>query len=58
MPLVLAARHPDRFDRGVVLSPNPPGTTELRPGLIGAGIALALDRPRLIDGFARMMVRL
>jgi pimeloyl-ACP methyl ester carboxylesterase/DNA-binding CsgD family transcriptional regulator len=56
MPMRFAAAHPERVERGLLLSATPPGarTTE---GLLGAFMGLALDRPQLILGFARMVAK-
>lgn len=57
MALRFAAAHPGRFTRGVLLSSGVPPGRRSRNGLIGAGVALALDHPRLIRGFAAMLAR-
>ncbi len=57
MPLSFAAAHPDRVDRGVLLSSLPPGV-RVKEGMTGAVVRLVLDQPRLVDGFARMLTRL
>lgn len=57
MPLHFAAAHPERVERGVVMAATPPG---VRPthGLLAAFIAMALDHPQLVRGFARMAARM
>ncbi len=57
MPLSFAVAHPERVESGVLLSASPP---DFRPsqGFFGAFSALAIDRPQLIDGLAKMAVRL
>ena len=57
MALRFAAAHPGRFSRGVLLSSGVPPGRRTRHGLIGASVSLALDHPRLIQGFATMLAR-
>ncbi len=57
MPLRFAAAHPERVLGGVLMAATPPG---VRPtdGFMATFIGLALDHPTLVEGFARMLVRL
>lgn len=57
MPMRFAAAYPRRVERGVLISATPPGRRTPR-GFLGAFVGLALDHPRLVTGFARMMGRL
>ena len=57
MPLRFAAAHPERVERGVLLSATPPGTRAVI-GLMATFMDLALDHPRMAQSFARMGARL
>lgn len=57
MPMRFAASHPERVERGVLISATPPGVRPAR-GLLGNLVSLALDHPLLVSAFARMVVRL
>lgn len=57
MPLRFAADHPERVERGVLLSATPPGV-RATGGLLAAFMGLALDHPQMVQSFARMAARL
>jgi pimeloyl-ACP methyl ester carboxylesterase/DNA-binding CsgD family transcriptional regulator len=53
-----AWRHPERFERGVLLGPSPPHRSALRrDGLLGAVVNLTLKQPQLIEAFGNMLIR-
>lgn len=56
--LEFLARHPDRFSRIVLVNPQPPrATTSAVKGPLDFATRLLLERPALIDPFARMLSR-
>ncbi len=57
MPMSFAAAHAERVSGGVLLAATPPGVRS-RDGLLATVAGMALDRPELVAGFARLMVGL
>jgi pimeloyl-ACP methyl ester carboxylesterase len=56
--MAFGARHPERFERGVLLGPSTPDTEQWRrDGLMGAVATLLMDRPHLMDAFGAMLAR-
>jgi pimeloyl-ACP methyl ester carboxylesterase len=56
--LAFTARHPERFERGVLLGPSAPDpAARRRDGLLGVIGTLVLERPALLDAFAKMLIR-
>ncbi len=56
--LAFAARHPARFERGILLGPSAPDPAQRRrDGLLGAIGTLILERPALVDAFVTMLIR-
>ena len=57
LPLMFAGAHPERCERGVMITSAPPGFAA-QGGAFGAVARMALTRPGVVDSFVRMFTRL